>query len=112
MIVKATSPQRAYQPERQNKYYQEEAKLFEGMTEYRDTRRLQVHGPAPTQPIGEWFKLFLKTVEDETMLKELWKSLKVAISVEQEDIGQPCETWSKKASRRVKWNKKQSGKEF
>jgi len=82
------------------------------MTEDRDTQRPQVHMPAPTQSIGEWFKLFLKIVEDEAMLKELWKSLKAAVSMEDEGAGKPCETLLEKASRRVKWNKKSNRKEF
>ena len=38
------------------------------------------------QKIEEWFKLFLKIVEDEYMLKELRKSLKVALLVEEGEV--------------------------
>jgi len=52
-------------------------------------KRPRDHMPDHTQPIGEWFKLFLKIVEDEGMLKELRKRLKVAVSMEEEEVEQP-----------------------
>ncbi len=55
-----------------------------------------------TQPIGEWFKFLLKIVEDEVMLKELRKCLKVAVSMEEEEVERPCAGLLEKASRRVK----------
>lgn len=112
MLVKAASPQKVYQLERQKQYYQEETKLFKGMIKDRETRGPQVYRLDTAQPIGEWFKLFFRIVEYETMPRELWKILKATIPVEREDVGSPCEVWPKKASRRVKRNKKRSRKEF
>lgn len=86
--------------------------MFEGMTTENDTKILQNHMPNHTQPIGEWFKLFLKIVEDEDMMKELRKSLKATISLEEEEVDRPGEGLPEKASIRVKWNKRRSKKEF
>lgn len=46
------------------------------------------------------------------MLKELRKSLKAAVSLEEEEVDQLGAGLPKKASRRVKKNKRRSGKEF
>lgn len=55
-----------------------------------------------TEPIGEWFRMFLKIVEDEDMMKELRKILKVAVSLEDEEVDRPGVGFPNKASRRLK----------
>jgi len=47
------------------------------------------------QPIEEWFKLFLNIVEDEYMLKEMRKSLKVALSVDEGEEKDHLPTYQK-----------------
>lgn len=58
--------------------------MFEEMTEKGDNQKQQDHVLDHGQKIEEWFKLFLNIVEDEGMLKELRKTLKAVVSVEEE----------------------------
>ena len=69
----------------QTQYYQEAAKLFEGMTEIKEKQKQNNCVLNNAHLIEEWFKLFLQIVEDEHMLKELHKSLKASLPEDEEE---------------------------
>ena len=56
------------------------------MIERREDHKPYGHMLDCNQKIEEWFKIFLKIIEDEYMFKELWKRLKVAFSEEEGEV--------------------------